>query len=224
MYFLYSYLKQRPLQEKILIELHYLGNIQYFANLSRYPFVIIEQHENYSKGSYRNRTIIAGSLGPLRLSIPLAKGKNERLPIKEVLVSNTDNWQTQHWRSIQTAYGKSPFFEFYQDELKTFYEKPVDHLFEWNKSLLLWMVETLGLSTSILFSTAYQKTVDDSILDARNRVSPKTNRAGQSNNFSCPPYAQVFEDLTGFLPNLSILDLLFCKGPESILYLEACAY
>ncbi len=212
--------KMTFLESSNLIELHYFGNIQYFSKFCQGKKVIIEQFENYSKGSYRNRMYIAGAAGPLRLSIPLAKGKNERLPITQVQISNTTDWQRQHWVSIQSAYGKSPFFEYYSDELKNFYQQPYPLLFDWNKALLHWLLETIDSTTEVEYSTAYQQTPETQITDLRESISPRFPPQVADPAFKLSPYAQVFEDRTGFQANLCILDLLFCKGPEAIVYLH----
>jgi len=201
---------------KTIIESQYLPPISYFAVLLKQPSIFIEQYENYQKGSYRNRCHIATANGILRLSIPLEKGKNNQTPIKEVKIYNADNWQIQHWRAIKSAYGKSPYFEFYADELCLFFEKKYDFLLDWNTDLLRFMTENIGLPVDIQLTDNYYKN-DNSIMDYRNVISPKKEN---SNLFQDLHYGQVFEDKHGFIPNLSILDLLFCKGPEAIFVID----
>jgi len=201
---------------KTIIESQYLPPISYFAVLLKQPSIFIEQYENYQKGSYRNRCHIATANGILRLSIPLEKGKNNQTPIKEVKIYNADNWQIQHWRAIKSAYGKSPYFEFYADELCLFFEKKYDFLLDWNTDLLRFMTENIGLPVDIQLTDNYYKN-DNSIMDYRNVISPKKENL---NLFQDLHYGQVFEDKHGFIPNLSILDLLFCKGPEAIFVID----
>ena len=201
---------------KTIIESQYLPPISYFAVLLKQPSIFIEQYENYQKGSYRNRCHIATANGILRLSIPLEKGKNNQTPIKEVKIYNADNWQIQHWRAIKSAYGKSPYFEFYADELCLFFEKKYDFLLDWNTDLLRFMTENIGLPVDIQLTDNYYKN-DNSIMDYRNIISPKKENL---NLFQDLHYGQVFEDKHGFIPNLSILDLLFCKGPEAIFVID----
>lgn len=201
---------------KTIIESQYLPPISYFAILLKQPSIFIEQYENYQKGSYRNRCHIATSNGILRLSIPLEKGKNNQTPIKEVKIYNADNWQIQHWRAIKSAYGKSPYFEFYADELFPFFQKKYDFLLDWNMDLLHFMTENLGLPIDIQLTDNYYKK-EDSIIDYRNKISPKKENPNLFQNLH---YGQVFEDKHGFLPDLSILDLLFCKGPEAIFVID----
>lgn len=201
---------------KTIIESQYLPPISYFAVLLKQPSIFIEQYENYQKGSYRNRCHIATANGILRLSIPLEKGKNNQTPIKEVKIYNADNWQIQHWRAIKSAYGKSPYFEFYADELCLFFEKKYDFLLDWNTDLLRFMTENIGLPVDIQLTDNYYKN-DNTIMDYRNVISPKKENL---NLFQDLHYGQVFEDKHGFIPNLSILDLLFCKGPEAIFVID----
>lgn len=205
---------------KTIIESQYLPPITYFAALLKQSSVFIEQYENYQKGSYRNRCHIATANGILRLSIPLEKGKNNQLKIKDVKVYNNENWQIQHWRAIKSAYGKSPYFEFYADEFQPYFEKKYDFLLDWNMDLLHFMIENLGLPVDIQFTEEYCES-DDTINDYRNVISPKKEN---SNLFQDIHYGQVFQDKHGFIPNLSILDLLFCKGPEAILIIDKLKY
>lgn len=199
------------------IEWHYLPSIAYFAALLHYPKVILEQSENYQKGSYRNRCHLAGANGLLRLSIPLAGGKHQQQPIAEVQIDYNHDWQTQHWRSIQSAYGKTPFFEHYADDLLPLYQKQEPLLAQWNKHLLLSIAEALDLPLALEHSISYQPTLAPEVKDLRNLLHPKRDLPS---NFTLPPYPQAFLEKNGFLSNLSILDLLFCMGPQSIEILE----
>lgn len=196
-----------------ILPLLYLPPTSWFSALQNTDTVYIEAHDNYQKGSYRNRCHLSGSHGLIRLSIPLSKGKHQQMPSKDVLIDDSQNWQVQHWRTIQSAYGKSPFFEFYSDELKVLYTNKVSHLFDWNLELLHWMKEQLNIQTNILLTTEYLPEYPDKS-DLRTSFSPK-----QQEGLNLKPYPQVFEDRFGFIPNLSILDLLFCMGPEAPYYL-----
>ena len=206
----------------ILLELHYFPSVQYFSKLLAYPNVFIEQHENYLKGSYRNRCHIAGANGLQRLSIPLKRGKNEQLSIRDVRISYDENWQSQHWISIRSAYGRAPFFEYFADEIQPFFEKKPNFLFDWNWDLLMLMVDLLQLDTDIQQTTQYEKQTSSEIFDFRNGIFPKKQRQKEDGLFTPVAYPQVFKERHGFLANLSILDLLFCTGPQASLILEQC--
>jgi len=205
------------MQDELLIELHYLGSTAYYGALLNAQQICIEGHEHYSKGSYRNRMHIATPQGKMRLSIPLIKGKNSQMPVRDVQIAYDENWQLQHWKGILAAYGKSPFFEFYGDELQVFYERKEKYLFDWNWSLFEWINETMNLELVCRMSEEYIKSgVHEN--DKRDQFTPKLKTQSSSSNVK--PYGQVFEDKTGFLPNLSILDMLFCTGPEAVLYIQ----
>ncbi len=175
--------------------------------------IVIEAKEHYQKGSFRNRMHIASPNGWLALSIPLLKGKNSQMSIQEVLIDNTKPWQRDHWRSLQTAYGKSPFFEHYMEEIKPLYVEKQEKLFDFN-------LKTIILVKSLLFADNQGFTLTDKYEyykekeDFRNKI-----KANQEFSHSFVNYVQVFQDQTGFVPNLSILDLLFCMGPESARFL-----
>lgn len=206
--------------QQILIELQYLGNIQYYSKLISYTKVYLEYHENYRKGSFRNRCHIATANGILGLSIPLLKGKNQQMNIQKVQIDNRQTWQVQHWRSICTAYGNSPFFEFYEDALSNMYAKKYDLLFDFCFDFQKLILQLLSLSVQVEFTPEFWHTAPDGILDFRQQIRPSTYQDEQDPYFVASPYPQVFEDRHGFIPNLSILDLLFCTGPESYNYLS----
>ncbi len=183
--------------------------------------MFIEQWENYKKGNYRNRCYIAGVNGPLRLSVPLKKGKNERQPIREVQIAYDQPWTSQHWTSIRSAYGNAPYFEHYAEQIQPIFQKKWTFLFDFNWALLQILNDLIGIDTSILQTQDFQKTTDEGIDDWRNKIQPKGHLQDEDPDFKHLKYPQVFEEKTGFLPNLSILDLLFCTGPQSILILES---
>ncbi len=208
------------LAEKILMELHYLPNLRYVSKFLLYSEIQIEACEHYQKGSYRNRCHIAGANGILRLSVPLLKGKHQQQNIREVKIAYHEPWPSQHWQSIYSAYGNAPFFEHYAEYLyPIFFKKPV-FLFDLNLQLLTCILDLLSLNSNLQLTTNYSAKVDPSIKDFRNYISPKKNASQDDSNYKIVKYVQVFEEKHGFLPNLSILDLLFCLGPGANLLLE----
>lgn len=207
---------------KALIEVHYLPSVQFFSKLLAFEEVIIEQCENYQKGSYRNRCHLAGANSLQILSIPLEKGKHQKLPIQEVRIAYTHTWHLQHWRTIRSAYASAPFFPYYADALELLFTKRPDRLFDFNRDLLNLLCSQLGIRTTISYSVDYLIDPGPDILDLRDRISPKDPPEGSDPQFQAVPYPQVFLERHGFLPNLSILDLLFCTGPEARQILRSC--
>lgn len=186
------------------LPLYYLPPVSWCAAAWNNEVVVLEAQEHYQKGSLRNRCYIAGPNGIQRLSIPLEKGKNQQMPIREVRIAYNEPWQRQHWRSIRTAYGNAPFFEHYAGDLAPFYEKRYTFLFDYNLELLkLIFQKKLGWPGKIRLSEQYRPPAT---------LSPYPV-------FQAKPYPQVFEDRHGFLPDLSVLDLLFCCGKEAGFYL-----
>ena len=208
------------MEKTILLELHYLPSIQYVSKLLQYPKVILEQHENYSKGSYRNRCHLSSSMGLLRLSLPLAGGKNQQQPIRDVKLKYDEPWQSQHWTAIKSAYGKSPFYEHYEHRFLPIFQKKYEYLWDWNWDLLQVILDIISLEKNIELTAEFEKEPSKDILDFRNRISPKESKQFDDGDFNQAKYVQVFEAENDFLPNLSILDLIFCVGPEAIIYLE----
>ncbi|MFM9949780.1 MAG: WbqC family protein [Saprospiraceae bacterium] len=200
----------------ILLEIQYLPPIQYLTKLASGEPVFIEQWEHYQKGTYRNRCHIAAANGLTRLTIPLIKGKNEQQAIREVRIAYFEPWQRQHWQSIRSAYGNSPFFEFYADALQPFYEKPFPFLFDFNLELLQTLLKLLRMDVKLQLTDAYADVVPSDWTDLRNAIHPKPHLQKPDPHFTPKPYNQVFEDRYAFLPNLSMLDGLFCLGKEVI--------
>lgn len=214
-----TFAKMSATDSIFLIELQYFPPIQYFAKLLQFDKVRLEAHENYNKGTYRNRCHIAGANGLQRLSIPLRKGKNSQQSVQEVAIANDENWQAEQWHSIKSAYGNSPFFEYYADELQPFFKKEYTLLWDWNLDLLKKMMELTGVDCQIEWTDSYVQIIehDDAapVFDYRNSIQPKKSRHKEDNAFKKVSYGQVFIEKHGFLPNLSILDLLFCQGPSA---------
>lgn len=210
------------MKESALIELHYLPSIQFFSKLLAYRRIIIEQHENYQKGSYRNRCHIAGANGLQIMSIPLEKGKHQKLPIREVRIDYAQPWHLQHWRSIQSAYANAPFFPYYSEPIQALFEQKPDFLFAFNRQLFELICRQLGLSEKIIYSSDYLTETGTETDDLREVISPKDPDAAHDPDFHPATYPQVFTERHGFLANLSILDLLFCTGPQAVEILRNC--
>lgn len=192
----------------------YLGPVQQYSKMFHFPEVRIETSENYLKQSYRNRCIIAGANGPLPLSVPIVKPDTLKCLTKDIRISDHGNWRHLHWNAIVSAYNSTPFFEYYEDDFAPFYEKKYEFLFDFNEELRILICQLLDIQPQIQYTTSFEADVKN---DFR-WISPKQDIADPS--FLLKPYYQVFQDKHGFLPNLSIIDLLFNTGNEGILILR----
>lgn len=193
----------------------YLPDILSVASMIQTNRLVLEIHDNYQKQSFRNRTKIATSNGTLTLTIPIKHvGKNQgRQKTSEALIENSFMWQRQHWRSLDIAYRTSPFFEYYEDDLKPLFNTPFDKLIDFNLKGLSIICEMLDVSLDYEMSQSYVKEPD--ILDLRFLADAKRKKWS-----AIPNYNQVFIDKNKFIPHLSILDLIFNLGPEAASYLE----
>lgn len=192
----------------------YLGPVQQYCKMYQYPEVRIEAAENYLKQTYRNRCLIAAANGPLSLSIPIVKPDTLKCLTKDIRISDHGNWRHLHWNAISSAYNSSPFFEYYEDDFAPFYEKKYDFLFDFNEELRQMVCNLLDIHPHVVFTTDFETEVEN---DFRG-ISPK--RESGDPEFCPKPYYQVFKDKHGFIPNLSIIDLLFNTGNEGILVLR----
>lgn len=204
-------LKQEQNKDSLLIDIQYFGNVDWYKLLFQFTNIEIEQYETYQKMSFRNRCTIVGSNGLINLSVPLEKGRGQKLLMKDVKISYSENWEEQHWRSICACYGNSPFFEFYEESLKSLFQKKHRYLMDLNWHNLEWVNKRLKNTLQFQKSGAYLIELPNNYVDARNTFKPNTIHQVKETI----TYQQVFEDRIGFKPHLCILDLMFCNGPAS---------
>jgi hypothetical protein len=204
----------------------YFGPLQWYQKLNRFDGVLVEQHEHFLKQTYRNRCVIATTQGVQALTVPVEAPVGEgvalsKTEIKDVRISNHGKWRTEHWNALQSAYGESPFFEFYEDDIRPFFEDRWEFLLDFNMAITEKMCELLDIHPHIELTSSYQNSLPIGEgwggADFRTVIHPKHPQ--EDSDFSPKPYYQVYKERFGFLPNLSILDLLFNMGNEAVLYL-----
>ena len=204
---------------QILLSSAYLPPVQYFVHLQSAEQVWIEQYDHYQKQTYRNRCVIAAPDGPLSLTVPIEKPNTQKAFMRDIRISDHGNWRHLHWNAIESAYNHTPFFEYYKDDFRPFYEKKFDFLVDYNEQLCQLVCQLIDIDTSLQRTESYVAEPSNTIIDLRDAIHPKKEVMDDA-SFSAVPYYQVFQERLGFLPNLSIIDLLFNMGPEAILVLQ----
>ena len=201
-----------------LLSSTYFGPIQWYQKLHRMP-CIIEQHDHFVKQTYRNRCVIATANGTQTLTVPIERYDGMKCAMRDIRISDHGNWRHLHWNALVSAYGETPFFEFYADDLRPFFEKHHTFLFDLNLDIMHTMCQLLDVRPQVTLSEQYivLPSEDDAVIDFREAIRPKHPLPDA--DFNPTPYYQVRAQRYGFLPNLSILDLLFNEGPEGIFYL-----
>ncbi|MEJ2003764.1 MAG: WbqC family protein [Cyclobacteriaceae bacterium] len=202
-----------------LIEVHYLPSLEYFCSLMSFAHVKLEAHEHFIKQTYRNRCYIRGANNIQMLNIPVEKGRS-KTPIRDLKTDNRQSWRKHHWRSLKSAYGNAPFFEFFEPHLQQHFKKEVVFLVDFTYPLLTLCLDWLGISTTLSWTDMYENQPDRDVLDLRSVINAKSDYSERS--FYTPvPYPQVFGK--NFAPNLSIVDLLSCEGPNAVSILKRSA-
>jgi hypothetical protein len=195
----------------LLIETHYLPCLAFFAVVRKAQAVKLEKNEYFVKQTYRNRCYINTEHGPDSLHIPVTS-KHGKVIIADVRIDNTQKWLNNHWRSIRSAYGKAPFFEHYADDLHAALCRKHEFLYDLNYELLTMCLKWLKLTMPVMETLTYEKNPGDQIMDGRGLINLKnTGKLGEV--YKPVSYTQVFGN--AFVANLSLLDLIFCCGPEA---------
>ena len=210
----------------VLLSTTYFGPVQWYQKLYRADEVWIERYESFQKQTYRNRCVIATTQGTQALTVPVERGHLSPLSsLKDIRISDHGNWRHLHWNALQSAYGDSPFFMYYEDDLRPFFEQRRDYLFDFNEAIREKICELLDIHPVVHYTESFISPSSlssyllplTSLHDFREAITPK--HPAPDPDFTPRRYYQVYEAKHGFQPNLSILDLLFNMGPESIFWL-----
>jgi len=189
---------------------HYAGNLMYYRSILKVNNYCIDLFENFNKQSFRNRCVIASPNGPLNLVIPVIR--NTKNKIKDVQIDHSQQWIKVHWKSLESAYRSSPYFEYYEDDFRSIYFKNnCKYLFDFNQLIHLHVINLLEIKTKLSFTASYISN-SDGIMDYRYLIHPKVPFDNHLNSIT---YQQVFQEKFNFIPNLSILDLIFNEGPRA---------
>lgn len=203
---------------RVLLATAYWPNLHYFYYVLNGDEIMVENHEHYQKQSFRNRTQLLSANGVLDLNIPVGKKKDKEL-VSQVEISYTERWQIKHWRAITSAYRNSPYFEYFEDDIRQFYDTKYELLFDYNLQQLKTIFRILKLKKEILVTLDYEKD-PAGLLDLRALIHPKKD-PGEDKKVGpllSRPYYQTFGNKFGFTCNLSILDLLFNTGLDTLNY------
>ena len=206
-----------------LLQTTYFGPIQWYQKLYRYDHCLIEQYDSYQKQTYRNRCLIATANGIQALTVPVEHSPltSHHSPlVKDFRISDHNQWRRVHWNALQSAYSESPFFDYYADDLHPFFERKYNFLIDFNEAIRQKICELIDILPQVEYTSSYISNLTSqtsNLTDYRDVIHAKHPQPDDT--FEAKRYWQVFQHKHGFLPNLSILDLLFCMGPESVFYL-----
>jgi len=206
--------------ESVLFSTAYLPPVEYIAIFLKATSPCLEIHEHFVRRSYANRCFIANVNGLQSLTIPVSKTIPNHCPIKEMKIDYAENWQRSHWKSLETAYNTSPFFLFYRDYFEGFYAKSYPFLLDFTVDLFELICCLLKIEKKFNFTDSYVKNTASLCCDLREKISPVNRKLVDYRFAAMQPYRQVFIEKNGFIPNLSIVDLLFNKGNQTLGYLE----
>lgn len=195
----------------------YFPPVQWMQKLHIYNKVYVERNDNFCKQTYRNRCVIATANGVQALTVPIERFEGAKCPMRDIRISDHGEWRHLHWNAIVSAYGESPFFDYYADDLRPFFERKWKYLFDFNMEIVDKLCELLDVQPNISLTDSYADAALLGADDLRDVIRPKHPAADPL--FAPRPYYQVYASRHGFQSNMSVLDLLCNEGPEGIFYL-----
>lgn len=201
----------------ILLHPGYFNPIIHYVTILQSPDCKLEVEDNFQKQTYRTRSYIYSPNGKQLLNVPIQRDKNKtsKTKTKDILIDyENENWRTNHLKSLQTAYRSSPYFEFYEDDIKAVFDKKHKYLLDLNLATQEFILDALQEESCILNKTTEYHFIEEEIFDYRTLINAKKDIP-----FLLKPYTQMFDEKHGFIENLSILDLLFMQGPSASIYL-----
>jgi hypothetical protein len=229
----------------LIIDIQYFPTTILYKNLYKFSHIVFDSYETYQKVGFRNRCQLAGAEGVINLSVPLVKGRGQKTLVRDVRISGRLPWQAQHWKTIVSCYSRSPWFDHYRDELEGLYQRRFDFLLDWDLTCFDWSLQVLGVKIPVGLTERWEREYSPlDWEDWRGRFRPGSGErpggwdsgpgsrerpggwdsgpgSGEEGLMDRPVrYRQVFEERIGFIPNLSILDLLFCEGKNASGYLR----
>ena len=231
-------MQHHTIKETALLQTTYFGPIQWYQKLYRYEHCLIEQYDSYQKQTYRNRCIIATTNGLQALTVPVEHNSpfspltfHSSPLVKDLRISDHNQWRRVHWNALQSAYSESPFFEYYADDIRPFFEKKYEFLVDFNEAIRQIICDLIDIHPHVEYTQSFLSPQSSQLSLLSSHLSPLATHLSDYRGvisakhpqpdvtFTPKDYWQVFRHKHGFLPNLSILDLLFCMGPESVFYL-----
>lgn len=196
--------------QKIIIEPHYLGSLEYFVQLIKSEEIHLEVCQHFTKQTFKNRCYLLSANGVKSLTVPVKFGN--RSALKDVRIDHNQSWSRDHWGAFYSAYGKAPFFEYFQDHFKSIWEKKHEFLIDLTVEMMTMCLKVLQYDRSFQLTSQYAKIPDHRLIDSRERILPK--KTFEERNLYLPfPYTQTFGNI--FVPNLSIIDLIMCEGSRA---------
>ncbi len=194
----------------VILSTAYFPPAEYFFLIAHSRKVLIEKWENYHKQTYRNRCRILGANGALTLTVPVLRGSFHKTPLRDLKIDNSRRWRELHLRSLTSAYATAPFYEFYFDAIGAVIRKPFTFLLDLNTEALAAVTDATGITTQTAFTEEYLPE-GISTEDYRYLITPK--QPSCVDGYKDMPYIQVFSERFGFVPGLSIIDVLLNNGP-----------